>query len=91
MSGLRKSVATGRHIRGSVAAHVREASRARSNAEFCSKLGGVSQEADEAQIWMELLPREECGVHNDKVLGLENGSSELIAIMTTVILRTSSR
>jgi len=40
---------------------------------------------------MELLPREECGVHNDKVLGLENGSSELIAIMTTVILRTSSR
>lgn len=31
----------------SVAAHVREASRARSNAEFISKLGGALQEADD--------------------------------------------
>ena len=30
----------------SVAAHVREASRARSDAEFISKLGGALQEAD---------------------------------------------
>ena len=34
----------------SVAAHVREASRARSTAEFCSKLEGALQEADEAQL-----------------------------------------
>ena len=45
----------------SVAAHVREASRARSNEEFISKLGGVLQEADESQLWLELL-REECGI-----------------------------
>ena len=32
----------------SVAAHAREASRARSSAEFCSKLDGLLQEADEA-------------------------------------------
>ena len=34
----------------SVAAHVREASRARSDAEFTSKLGGALQEADESQL-----------------------------------------
>ena len=45
----------------SVAAHVREASRARSNEEFVSKLGGALQEADESQMWLELL-REDCGV-----------------------------
>ncbi len=33
----------------SVAAHAREASRARSDSEFCSKLDGLLQEADESQ------------------------------------------
>ena len=45
----------------SVAAHVREASRARSDAEFISKLGGSIQEADESALWLELL-REECAI-----------------------------
>lgn len=45
----------------SVTAHVREASRARSEAEFISKLGGALQEADETQLWLELL-NEECGI-----------------------------
>src|ERR1039457_783297 len=44
----------------SVAAHVREASRARSDEEFVSKLGGALQETDESALWLELL-REECG------------------------------
>ena len=39
----------------SVAAHVREASRARSDAEFVSKLGGSLQEVDESQLWLELV------------------------------------
>ena len=34
----------------SVAAHIREASRARSDAEFCSKIDGALQEADESQL-----------------------------------------
>lgn len=37
----------------SVAAHVREASRARSDAEFCSKIEGALQEADESELWLE--------------------------------------
>ena len=71
----------------SVAGHVREASRARSDAEFVSKLGGAMQEADESQLWLELL-REECGVNSDEQHDLEKESSELIAIMTTMIRRT---
>src|SRR4051795_2150881 len=45
----------------SVAAHVREASRARSEAEFCSKIEGALQEADESQLWLELL-QEDCAI-----------------------------
>src|SRR5262245_64118296 len=42
----------------SVAAHVREASRAQSDAEFVSKLGGAIQEAGEFALWLELLREE---------------------------------
>ena len=38
----------------SVAAHVREVSRARSDDEFVSKLGGALQEADESALWLAL-------------------------------------
>jgi len=71
----------------SVAAHAREASRARSNAEFVSKLGGALQEADETQLWLELL-REECGISADLTAPLEHEANELIAIMTTMIKNT---
>ena len=74
----------------SVAAHVREASRARSEAEFTSKLGGALQEADETALWLELL-REECGVDASQTKPLETESSELIAIFTTMINRTRAR
>ena len=74
----------------SVAAHVREASRARSGEEFVSKLGGALQEADESALWMELL-REECGVDGTLTLPLESEASELMAILTTMINRTKAR
>ena len=45
----------------SVAAQVREASRARSDAEFVSKLADAAQEANESSLWLELL-REECDI-----------------------------
>jgi four helix bundle protein len=59
----------------SVAAHTREASRARSNSEFCSKLDGLLQEADESQLWLELL-RE---------------TDELPAIFTTMVSKLRKR
>jgi four helix bundle protein len=74
----------------SVAAHVREASRARSDEEFVSKLGGALQEADESQLWLELL-REECGISLSLTDPLEKESTELIAIFTTMINRTKNR
>jgi four helix bundle protein len=39
----------------SVAANYRAACRARSKAEFISKLGTVEEEADESAFWMELI------------------------------------
>lgn len=71
----------------SVAAHTREASRARSDDEFISKLGGALQEADESALWLELL-REECGIEASLMLALEKEADELMAIMTTMINKT---
>ena len=74
----------------SVAAHVREASRARSDEEFVSKLGGAVQESDETQLWLELL-REECRIEANLTQPLERESDELTAIFTTMINRTKGR
>ncbi len=74
----------------SVAAHIGEASRARSDEEFISKLGGALQEADESQLWLELL-REECGVEPTLTKPLEEESSELMAIFTTMINKTKDK
>ena len=74
----------------SVAAHVREASHARSDDEFISKLGGALQEADESALWLELL-REDCGIAPALTKPLETESSELMAIFTTMINRTKGK
>lgn len=73
----------------SVAAHIREASRARSDAEFISKLGGALQEADESQLWLELLS-EECGIVLSSTQPIVNEADELLAIITTMIRRTDA-
>jgi len=67
-----------------------EASRARSDDEFVSKLGGALQEADESQMWLELL-REECGIASADTLPLEKESDELMAILITMINRTKGQ
>jgi four helix bundle protein len=74
----------------SVAAQVREASRARSGDEFVSKLGGALQEADESQLWLELL-REECGIAPRDTLPMEKEADELMAIMTVMINKTKDQ
>ena len=74
----------------SVAAHTREASRARSDAEFCSKLDGLLQEADESELWLELL-RDDCGIRSDSLDELHRETGELIAIFTAMVSRTKRR
>lgn len=71
----------------SVAAHVREASRARSAPEFSSKINGAIQEADESQLWIELL-REECGICGTDMIALHRETDELLAILVTMSKNT---
>ena len=68
----------------SVAAHAREASRARSDSEFCSKLDGLLQEADESQLWLELL-RDDCKIAGEEMGFLLRETNELLAIFTSMV------
>ena len=68
----------------SVGAHYREASRARSDAEFVSKMNAGLQELDETAYWFELLI--ESGiVPAPKLQPLLNETNELIAIFVSCI------
>jgi len=70
----------------SVAAHAREASRARSDSEFCSKLDSLLQEADESQLWLELL-RDDCGIQSERLDQLLRETDELLAIFTSMVAK----
>jgi len=74
----------------SVASHTREASRARSDAEFCSKLDVLLQEADETQLWLEHLA-EDCGIDPTRIGPIHAESDELISIFTTMVARVRRR
>ena len=65
----------------SVGAHYREAARARSSAEFVSKIEGGLQELDEALYWMELSV-ESCVLKGARMNPLMTEANELIAILT---------
>ena len=67
-----------------VGAHYREGSRARSTAEFVSKLGGGQQELEETIYWLELLQEAEI-VKPTLLDGLITECNELQAIFTTCI------
>jgi len=74
----------------SVGAHYREAYRARSDAEFISKMEGGLQELDETAYWLELLA--ESGVVSpSQLVDLRAETDELIAIFTTSVLNIKRR
>jgi four helix bundle protein len=65
----------------SVAANYRAACRAKSRADFISKMGNVEEEADETLLWLELL--EESGlVTARKLAAIKQEANELTAIKT---------
>jgi four helix bundle protein len=67
----------------SVGAHYREACRAKSNADFISKIEGGLQELDETLYWLELL--EESHIIGSKRLQpLKQETNELIAMFVTM-------
>ena len=71
----------------SVAANYREASRARSNEEFVGKIGVCSQEADETQLWQELL-RDDCKIESAEIDRVWREADELISIFVTMARNT---
>ncbi len=63
----------------SVAANYRAAGRARSRAEFVSKMGLVVEEADESEFWLDLLV--DAGiVSRDGLRGIDREANELLAV-----------
>ncbi len=74
----------------SVGAHYREGCRAKSDADFVSKVAGALQELDESAYWMELLIGAGL-VPAAKLTPLYNETNELIAIFTTVVKNVKNR
>jgi len=73
----------------SVAANFREASRARSDSEFISKLGIVEQELDETALWLDLIVESDL-VKSSRVVQLQEETEELLKIVVTAIRRSKS-
>src|SRR5207247_2861647 len=67
----------------SVGANYREANRARTKAEFISKIGDCLKEADESSYWMELL-LDEGFLPPAKLQPLLDEANELVAIFVTI-------
>ena len=74
----------------SVAAHYREACRAKSNLDFVSKLEGAQQELDESDLWLELLSDANV-VKPQLVVPLRQETNELIAMFVTMTKHVKSR
>jgi four helix bundle protein len=74
----------------SVAAHYREACRAKSNLDFISKLEGAQQELDESELWLELLS--DSGIIKPQLIeALRQETNELMAIFVTMTKNVKRR
>jgi four helix bundle protein len=74
----------------SVGANYREGCRARSSAEFVSKVGDSLKELEETEYWLELLV-DSATVPPRKMSALLQETDELIAIFTTISKQTKAR
>ena len=73
----------------SVGANFREAHRARSDAEFLSKVGDCLKELDETSYWLELLVEGEI-VPAARLSALQDECNQLLAILTTIAKKVKS-
>ncbi len=74
----------------SVGAHYREGTRARSNAEFISKLEGGLQELEESAYWLELLADADI-LHAGSLADILKEADELTAILVTCVKNAKQR
>jgi four helix bundle protein len=65
----------------SVASNYRTACRARSDADFISKVTVVEEESDETSFWLEIIEEAHL-LKKERVLDLQKEASELVAIFT---------
>lgn len=70
----------------SVGAHYREAQRAKSNADFVSKIEGALQELDETTYWLELL-RDSGIIRQSRLRSLQEEADQLLSIFVTIVKR----
>ena len=73
----------------SVGANYREASRARSKAEFIAKIGDCLKEIDESQYWLELLVDENF-VAGEKMASLLDETNQLTAIFVPILKKAKA-
>jgi four helix bundle protein len=71
----------------SIGANYRAAGRARSRAEFVSKLGVAEEEADETVYWLELIMADEQLVKADRIADLLDEAKQLTAIIAAARMR----
>jgi four helix bundle protein len=74
----------------SVGAHYREARRAKSDADFVSKVEGALQELDETGYWLELLAESEI-IAAGRLEPLLTETNELIAILVSITKKAKGR
>jgi four helix bundle protein len=71
-------------------AQYREARRAKSDADFVSKIEGALQELDETQYWLELIGEANV-VPARRLVALRKEADELIAILVTIVKGVKDR
>lgn len=74
----------------SVGAHYREARRAKSDADFISKMEGGLQELDETGYWLEILGDADI-VDSQRLKPILDEVEELIAIFVTMVKKVKNK
>jgi four helix bundle protein len=74
----------------SVGAQYREASRAKSNADFISKIEGSLQELEESEYWLELLG-ESGFVPEERLAAVKKETGELKGIFVSIVRNTKAK
>ena len=74
----------------SVGAQYREGTRAKSNADFISKLEGSLQELEESEYWLELLG-ESGFVPEDRLASVKKETGELKGIFVAIVRNTKAK
>ena len=74
----------------SVGAHYREGCRAKSNADFISKIEGALQELDETCYWLELIGESEI-FSSERLEPLHTEAEEIIKILVTIVRKVKEK